>query len=101
MSIKLPSSEDFLRSRFTDPPTTLALSSVTARTAAMTQGLYIVCANIDWNFRQGDSSVTATTSSFPMGALEKVYVWISGDSDDSYVAGICETAGTAFLQKVV
>ena len=81
-------------------PTRVALSTTTARSAALTVGkLYVACADVAWHMRQGPlttSAVTAVASDLPFAAYEKVYVWVTTSDGDDAIAGILD-AGTGFM----
>ena len=83
--------------QWTAVPTEISVSTSTAKNGSdLSNGLYWVKADIDTYVRQGDSSVTATTSSFLFEA-GVIYPLMVDGSDNARVAGIT-AAGSGTLQ---
>lgn len=81
---------------------TVALSTVTAKTGALTAGLlYMVTADVPWFFNHGaQASVTATSGNFLLGAYSIVEVWVM-DTNTNGIAGILASGtGTLYYQAI-
>jgi len=81
-------------------PTTLAISGVNARTAALTVGTYFLKADVDGYAVQGGAAVTATTFSWPVLAFEEQGPFLVTGLADGYFAAITTGAsGTLFVKS--
>lgn len=80
---------------YTQAPTQVSLSGVTARSTQLTPGWYILSCTEAGFVKAGGSGVNAATTDFPLQADIEYPLFVSGSSDD-YVAGIL-ASGTATL----
>lgn len=81
--------------KFTVAPTTVALSTNTARSTALTAGLWELWCSVDCFFLQGGSAVDATLTSIPLTAKTVKLIHVEAAAD-AYVAAIL-AASTANL----
>jgi hypothetical protein len=83
--------------RYLNAPTDLAVTTVSARTAALPVGQYRVTAiGGTVYFRRGDSSVTATTSDSPICDGTSILLDVTSADVNFYIAAIV-ASGTATL----
>lgn len=76
--------------------TKVSVGGVTATTAQLPPGAYLLTSDVNCFVRQGAAAVAATTSGNPLWAFAYLPIFVSGESDD-YVAGITTgAAGTLY-----
>lgn len=92
--------------RFTTNPTTISVSGTAAEnSSALSPGLYSVTSDVAIHFLQGDSTVTATTSSNPLWTNERVEieVRVRDGAKDGYISVIKqsgESDGTVYITPI-
>lgn len=79
----------------TSAPTLVSLTTSTARSAALTRGLYIITCGQNCTWLQGGSTVEATANHRRLWANTYRWLYVHG-TEDAYVAGIL-ASGTATL----
>jgi hypothetical protein len=90
------------RSAYVSDPTTVALSTSTARnSSALKAGAkYQAWATVAWFFKHGGSSVTAALTSVPLNAGD-IVTWKPESGVSDYIAGILSAStGTLYIVEV-
>jgi hypothetical protein len=89
------------RSAYTSDPTTVALSTSTARSTALKAGAkYQAWASVAWFFKHGGSAVTAALTSVPLNAGD-IVEWQPELGVSDYIAGILSAStGTLYIVEV-
>ncbi len=88
--------------QYITPPITVAISGTTARSTQLSLGRYELFSTTDCYFLQGDTTVVALTSSYPLGGgFELPEPMVVTASGNSFVAAITGGAtGTLFIEPV-
>ncbi len=98
MARQNPTPDELLWHRFSTDPTTLALSTASARVQLTPGYLYEArCYTATCYFKLGGASVEATTSSNRLEPTEKYVFYVGGAGENDYIAAIL-AAGTATLE---
>lgn len=91
------------RRRYLAQPLKATVTSSTSVTCAeaLTCGEHILWADNDVYFRQGSSSATATSGSWYALAWEPIQFWVSGESEDTYMATLAiSTTATVWIGRL-
>lgn len=89
------------KSQLLTAPTVISLSGVSAKNVApLSPGNYILKSTINCYVLQGNGSISATTSNYPMGAAEESRLFVVSDISDGYFAGITDGySGFMFIKE--
>lgn len=83
--------------RITSNPTNLSpTASAVRNSTALDKGIYVITCDQDCYFLQGDSTVTATSSSNPLWAKERAEIHVRYGENDGYISVIRNTTDGAF-----
>lgn len=94
--------DELARAGWINVPVTISASNVTAVSSALVIGAtYLITASADCFFLQGDSAITATTSSNPLWGKQYVGPIKVDGAGNQYVAAITSTGtATVYLIRV-
>ena len=82
-------------------PTIISVSGTTARSAALSVGVYRFIANTSCYYRQGDVTVDATTSDHFVPAGQEREFFVENATNDGYISAIrVSVSGSVYLHRL-
>lgn len=89
------------KSQLLSAPTVISLSGASAKnTTPLSPGNYILKSTVNCYVLQGNGSISATTSNYPVGAAEESRLFVVTDVSDGYFAGITSgSPGFMFIKE--